>query len=720
MCKQRFLSPLRLMEWMEVRQQLQRQCKELKLRISSSEAAPDNIHRALLSGLLANVAVKTEKRDYLGTRNRHLQIFPGSGLFKKAPKWIMAGEVIETSKLYARQVAGIQPEWVEQLADHLLQRSYRDAHWQRNQGTVGAYEQSTLYGLIINAKKRVNYARINPTESRQIFIRDGLVEGGLKTSGDFYRYNLALLDEVTSLEEKSRRRDIVVDPEELVRFYDAIIPDDVCTAAAFEQFREQAEREQPRALYFSRDMLVVDDAVEVSAQEYPDQLDIGDMVLPLRYHFAPGETDDGVSLLCPVDVLNRLSATRCEWLVPGMLEEKVTLLIKGLPKHLRRNFVPAPDFARACVQALTPGDGALTTALSRQLQRMSGVEVQQSCWQSATLPAHLQMRYQVIDNQGQTLQAGRDLPVLQKAYVSQVEESLLRFSDNSIEREQVSDWNFGDLPLSVEISKSGITLQGYPALQATEQGVGIKLFATAAAAGSAMPAGVRALYRQVLREEIKYLQRKLPGIDVLALRFTPFGSKQALIADIIDAALDASFMDVDKLPRTRDAFMQKLEAARHALVPVAGRICSVLEQILELHRQVAKRVGGSLPLSWVEAVGDLRDQIDRLVYVGFVQQTGLQQLQRMPVYFQAMGRRLDAIDMGPDKDRRHRAELLPVWEAFKLQPATRDDDPLYAAAYTALRWSFEELRISLFAQDLVTREKVSVSRLESRLKSLQD
>lgn len=720
MCKQRFLSPLRLMEWMEVRQQLQRQCKELKLHINSSEAAHDNIHRALLSGLLANVAVKTDKRDYLGTRNRHLQIFPGSGLFKKAPKWIMAVEVTETSKLYARQVAGIQPEWVEQLADHLLQRSYRDAHWQRKLGTVGAYEQSTLYGLIINAKKRVNYARINPTESRQIFIRDGLVEGGLKTSGDFYRYNLALLDEVTSLEEKSRRRDIVVDPEELVRFYDTIIPDDVCTAAAFEQFREQVEREQPRALHFSRDMLVVDDAVEVSAQDYPDQLDIGDMVLPLRYHFAPGETDDGVSLLCPVDVLNRLSATRCEWLVPGMLEEKVTLLIKGLPKHLRRNFVPAPDFARACVQALTPGNGALTTALSRQLQRMSGIEVQQSCWQSATLPAHLQMHYQVIDNQGQTLQAGRDLLVLQKAYVSQVEESLLRFSDNSIEREQVSDWNFGDLPLSVEISKSGITLQGYPALQVTEQGVGIKLFATAAAAGSAMPAGVRALYRQVLREEIKYLQRKLPGIDVLALRFTPFGSKPALIADIIDAALDASFIDVDKLPRTRDAFMQKLEAERQALVPVAGRICSVLEQILELHRQVAKRVGGSLPLSWVEAVGDLRDQIGRLVYVGFVQQTGLQQLQRMPVYFQAMGRRLDAIDMGPDKDRRRRAELLPVWEAFKQQPATRDDDPHYAAAYTALRWSFEELRISLFAQDLGTREKVSVSRLESRLKSLQD
>jgi len=719
MCKQRFLSPMRIMEWMEVRQQLHRLCRDLKLRINTTDAAADNIHRALLAGLLANVAIKTDKRDYLGTRNRHLHIFPGSGLFKKGPKWIMAGEITETSKLFARQVAGIQPEWVEKLADHLLQRSYRDAHWQRKQGTVGAYEQSTLYGLIINPKKRVNYAPINPAESRQIFIRDALVEGGLKTSGDFYRYNLALLDEVTSLEEKSRRRDIVVDPEELVRFYDAIIPPDICTSAGFEQFREHYEREHPRGLYFSREMLVADDAVTVTDRDYPDQLDIGGMVLPLRYHFAPGEDDDGVSLICPVEVLNRVPAARCEWLVPGMLEEKVTLLIKALPKHLRRNFVPAPDFAQAAIEALGAGDGPLTSALSRQLQRMTGVEVLLADWDDSNLPSHLLMRFQVIDNAGKTLRAGRDLPTLQKNYVDQVEESLLRFSDNSIERDDVTDWNFGDLPISVDIEKSGITMQGYPALQVSDNGVGIKLFATEAAAHEAMPSGVRALYRHVLREEIKYLQRKLPNIDVLALRFTPFGNKQALIADIIDASLDAIFIDPDNLPRTRELFVEKLQAQRQSLVPTAARVCSALEQIFEQHRQVAKRVEGSIPLSWVEAVGDIRDQIGGLLYAGFVRDTGLERLTRMPVYFQAMGRRLDAIDMGPDKDRRRRSELLPVWEAFKNLPPRRDDDADYATAHRILRWSFEELRISLFAQDLGTREKVSVSRLENRLKQLQ-
>ena len=718
MCRQRFLSSLRIHEWMDVREQLLRLCRELKLSTNSTEAAYGNIHRALLSGLLANVAMKTDKREYLGTRNRHLAIFPGSGLFKKGPKWMMAGSITETNKLYARQVASIEPEWVEQLAEHLLQRSYRDAHWQRKQGTVGAYEQSTLYGLIINAKKRVNYAAINPPESRLIFIRDALVGGGLKSSADFYRHNLALLDEVTTLEEKSRRRDIVVDSTELERFYDAILPADVCSVVTFERFRNGFEQEQPRGLYFSIEMLLADDAVSVNQQDFPDQLDLGGMVLPLRYHFSPGSDEDGVTLVCPIEVVNRISLMRCAWLVPGLLVEKVTLLIKALPKNLRRNFVPAPDFAKAAVAAMVVGEGSLSDALSQQLLRMTGVGVAQSDWDDSGLPVHLHMRFEVIDGVGKPLRSGRDLQTMQREYVDQVEESLLRFSDNSIEREAITDWNFGDLPDSVDIERGGITLQGYPALHATDGGVGIKLFATPNAAQAAMPVGVRALYRQVLRDEIKYLQRRLPGIDVLSLRFTPFASKQVLIEDIVDAAIDTTFIDFSALPKTRDAFQSSLSAHRTTLVSVAGKLCADLGQIFEQYRLVSKRLEGNLPLSWIEAVADIKDQISGLLYPGFVSATGQQQTSRMPVYFQAMSRRLDSIDLAPDKDRRRRAELLPVWEAFKSLPATRSDDPDYAVAHSALRWSFEELRISLFAQELGTREKVSISRLENRLRSL--
>ncbi|ASJ70416.1 ATP-dependent RNA helicase HrpA [Granulosicoccus antarcticus] len=718
MCRQRFLSALRIIEWMDVRRQLERLCKELDLKQSSGEAEQDNIHRALLTGLLANVAIKTEKQNYLGTRNRHLNIFPGSGLFKKGPKWIMAGEVAETSKLYARQIGAIQPEWIEALAAHLLQYSYRDAHWHRKKGTVNAWAQSTLYGLIINPKKGVNYANINPAESRQIFIREALVAGELNTKGDFHRYNQELLDEVTSLEEKSRRRDIVVDPEELVRFYDGIIPEDICTAASFEKWRHSFETQNPRGLFFAREQLLVDDAVDVSARDYPDQMEMGNMVLPLRYHFAPGEEDDGVTLICPVEVLNRVSGTRCEWLVPGMLEEKITLLIKSLPKSLRRNFVPAPDFAAAANAAMNPEEGSLPVTLSRHLQRMTGVQISHEDWDVQTLPKHLNMRFEVVGNSGQVLRSGRDLTALQAAYVGEVEETLLRFSDNSIERDEVSDWNFGDLPESVDIEKSGMTLQGFPALLAKGDTVGIKLFATQAAAMSAMPLGVRALYKQILRDEVRYLQRKLPNINVLSLRFTPFGNKQMLIDDIVNAALDQAFIDLDNLPRSRDSFLQQLETGRPLLIGIAAQLCDVLGQIFEQHRQVAKRLEGSISLSWIEPAVDIKDQIAQLISVGFVTRTGLQRLNRLPVYFQAMDKRLDAIDMAPDKDRRRRAELLPVWEAFKTLRPERDDDPAYRQAHSDLRWAFEELRVSLFAQDLRTREKVSVSRLENRVQDL--
>jgi len=720
MCKQRFLSPMRVHEWMEVRKQLLSLCKELKLPLSSTEAGVDAIHRALLSGLLGNVATKTDKHDYLGTRNRRLKIFPGSGLFKKGPKWIMSAEIAETSQLYARQVAAVDVDWIERLAEHLLKRTYRDAHWQKRAGTVGAWEQSTLYGLIINPKKRVNYSPINPTESREIFIRDALVGGALQTKGDFHRHNLALVDEVTTLEDKSRRRDIVVDPEELVRFYDAVIPDSVTTAKSFETFRKTFEAEQARGLYYTREQLLREDDIDISERDYPNQLDLGGMVLPLSYHFAPGEADDGVTLMCPVDVLNRVPPALPEWLVPGMLEEKIALLIKGLPKALRRNFVPAPDFARAACSAMPHGEGNLLQQLSAELQRMTGVQLAPSDWDTESLPVHLCMRFQVVDNDGIVVDSSRNLKTLQAKWLDHVEESLLKFSDNSIEQDVVVEWNFGDLPDSVDIEKAGITMQGYPALQLSADGVALKLFATAGAALQSMPSGLRGLYRHALKDEIRYLQRKLPGINVLCLRFAPFGSKRELIDDIIEASIDHVFVRDKSLPRTRDAWLSSLDSGRAELVPCAGEICRVLERAFEEHRQVARRIDGSLSLSWIEAVKDIKEQVAAMMYPGFVTATGRQRLDRFPIYFEAMHRRLLSIDHAPDKDRRRRAEFLPIWADFQALPATRPDDPEWDESWLAVRWAFEELRVSLFAQELGTIEKVSIGRLESRVSALRN
>jgi len=738
MCKQRFLSPLRVIEWMDVRRQLVTLARELKLPLSTTPANEDNVHRALLSGLLANVATRTEKRDYLGTRNRHLQIFPGSALFRRsndkpvarkdasvtaksdkggAPKWIMAAELAETSRLFGRTCGAIAPEWIERQAEHLLQYSYRDAHWQKTRGTVAAFAQVTLYGLIINPKKRVDYAPINPVESREIFIREALVEGELRTRGEFHRHNQTLLSEVAALEDKSRRRDIVVEPEQLVRFYDRLIPADVCTAASFETWRREHEIEHPRGLFFSRELLLADDAVDVSSTDYPDQIEMGGLVLPLSYHFAPGEEDDGVTLICPVEVLNRISAERCEWLVPGLLEEKIAVLIKALPKPVRRNFVPAPDYAAACLEALNAGEGPLRGALSRQLLRMTGVEVAQSTWNPDAVPQHLRMRISVTDDSGKPIDTDRDLVALQRRYADRVEESLVAFGDDSLEQQSLTDWNFGDLAESVDLEQRGITMQGYPALELTEAGVAIRLFASLDAANRAMPGGVRALYRIVLKKEVGYLARKLPALDVMALRFTPFGSKKELADDIIDAAIDMTFVRDGRWPRTRDAFHGALSTHRPQLVDNANTLATLVGLILERHRTVARRVEGAIPLSWVEAVADIRDQIAALLFNGFVSATSHARLARLPVIFEAMDKRLDAIDRAPDKDRRRRAEFLPAWEAFKRLPE-RTGDTAYDTAHEALRWSFEELRVQLFAQDLGTAEKVSVSRLENRVATL--
>jgi len=739
MCKQRFLSPLRVIEWMDVRRQLVTLARELKLPVNGTPATEDNVHRALLTGLLANVATRTDKRDYLGTRNRHLQIFPGSALFRRgndkavsrkdssataksdkggAPKWIMAAELAETSRLFARTCGAIAPEWIEHQAEHLLQYSYRDAHWQKTQGTVAAFAQCTLYGLIINPKKRVNYGPINPVESREIFIRDALVAGELRTRGEFHRFNQNLLNEVSTLEDKTRRRDIVVDPEELVRFYDAMIPEAVCTAADFETWRREYETSNPRGLFFSRELLLADGAIDISSSDYPDQIEMDGLVLPLSYHFAPGEDDDGVTLICPVEVLNRVSIERCEWLVPGLLEEKIAVLIKALPKPIRRNFVPAPDYAAACSEAMNSADGPLTGALSRQLLRMTGMEVAQSAWNLESVPSHLRMRISVTDDAGKPIDTGRDLLALQRRYADRVEESLVRFGDDSLEQQSVTDWNFGDLADSVDLKTRGVTMQGYPALEVTEAGVAVRLFASRDAANRAMPHGVRALYRIVLKEEVRYLNRKLPALDVMALRFTPFGTKAQLAADIIDAAIDMTFVPDGQWPRTRDAFHGALTARRAELVGNADRLATLCGEILERHRIVARRIEGSIALSWVEAVADIRDQIAALLFAGFVSSTGPARLARLPVYFDAMQKRLDAIDQAPDKDRRRRAEFLPVWEAFKQLPEhTGESD--YDAAHETLRWSFEELRVQLFAQDLGTAEKVSVSRLENRVAALR-
>lgn len=710
MCRQRFLSSMRIREWRDIRQQLKEVLKELKIQENSSEAGYDSVHRAVLTGLLGNVALKDDKNNYVGTRNRKLMLFPGSGVFGKGPKWIMASEISETNRVYARGVAGISPEWIERAAEPLLKHSYFGATWHRKRAQVGAFRKSTLYGLVVVEKKRVNYGPINPQESREIFIRHALVEGNYNTNAEFFRHNLRLVDEVVTLEEKTRRRDILVDPQELYRFYDQIVPEGIYSGPQFEKWRTEFERTSSRGLFLTREYLMRDDEPDIDKKDFPDQMEFSGVVLPLTYHFKPGADTDGVTLSIPVSLLNRVSAAQCEWLVPGLLFDKITALIKSLPKPLRRNYVPAPDVAARMIDMLeSTANTGLVAALVDGLKTVSAERLQDDDFQPDVLPNHLLMRFEIIDENGACIDEGRNLVQLQKRYMDRIEENLAGTADNSFERSDLTEWNFGDLPDSVEVKTQGVVMQGYPALVAQGDTVDLKLLATAEDARRAMPKGLRGLFKKCLQKEIKYLLRNLPGIDVLGLRFAVFGKVDELKLDIINAAIDTTFINEFNLPVTREQFYQLLEQQQPELIENANRICDLLEKTMESHRLVAKRMGGSVSLSWVEAMADINDQITHLIYPGFVTATPADKLMRLPVYFKAIDKRLDGLDREPDRDRRRRAEMLPLWERIKLE--TRGT----STVANKVRWMFEELRVSVFAQELGTVEKVSVARLEALL-----
>jgi len=719
-CKTLFVSYMRMREWSDTHKQLSGLMAEMKHQCNEQEADYDAIHRALLSGLLSHIALKGEEREYLGTRNRKLHIFPGSGLFKKPPKWIMAAEITETGRVYARTVAKIDPLWIEKIAPDLLNRSYFEVHWQKRNAQVGAYEKTSLYGLLINPKKRLNYGPINPTEAHEVFLREALVNGNYQTKADFYHHNQACLAEVEQLEAKSRRRDILVDEEQLYDFYAQHIPKRIYNGPAFERWRKQAEKETPKLLHLQVEDLMQHDAEQITDNRFPDHLQIMGLQLPLSYHFEPGSDDDGITLKIPLAVLNQIPAGRCDWLVPGLLEEKMIALIKSLPKNLRRNFVPAPNYAQACLQALSPSDIPLQQAMAKHLQRMSGIEVPTTAWQLEQLPLHLQMRFEILDSKGNILQQGRDLKSLQQKLESSVEASISQAPDAGFEQAEVNNWDFGNLPESLELEQNGITLVGYPALVVEGKQLALRLFSSSEKAQAVMPKGLGQLYKQQLGEAVKYLRRKLPNIQKLCLAYHRIDSCSQLKEDLIDAAILHCFVRSKTTPQNRETFYQQLEAGRSQLIEQSNQLGTLLEKILTHYQNIQLRIKGNLPLNQLEAIADIKEQLDHLIYKGFLPNTPWDNLRHYPRYLQAILRRLEALERAPNKDRPHRLTLQPLWQSCKTQLEKLAKRPLeQQPELEKLRWMLEELRVSTFAQQLGTDRPISVKRVEKQLQLLQ-
>jgi len=714
-CREHFLSFLRMREWSDVHRQLQVQITGMGMSCREAKADYRSIHCALLTGLLGNLAFQVDAGEYTGARNLKFTLFPGSGLVKNRPKWLVASELVETGRRYLRTAAYIDPAWVEPLAQHLVRRSYSDPHWEKRRAQVVAFERVTLYGLPLVQRRKVNYGPIDPLVSRELFIRHALVCCELQTRAAFAEHNQRLLTELDQLESKLRRRDVLVDEEQLFRFFDERLPASVVDGSHFQRWRKKAEAEQPELLYLDRDSIMRHGAEAVTEQQFPGRLEIRGLRLPLRYRFSPGETNDGLCVQVPLAALNQLRGNDFEWLVPGLLREKITLLIKSLPKQLRRHFVPAPDFADACIKDLQRHNTGLIAALTEQLQRLTGVSVPRDAWRPELLPEHLFASFELFDEHGRQMGAGRKLSELQARFGQCARDDFSRVSNAGFERENIQDWDFGDLPATVELQQGGVELCGYPALVVDGGGlIGLSLFDQQAQAVESHKEGLLALFRRKAGRLIKEIRRSVPELQKQSVWFSTVAGAEALQADLERAVLQAAFLPGDADVRDEETFRRRLEAGKQQLVELAASIGACSFEALQAYQELNRLLKGAVSPPQLAVISEVREQVQQLIYPGFISASPLTCLPHLGRYLRAAIRRLEKLSGNSQRDRKQSALVRRYWQAYEQAIA---GDP----ANTGLgefRWLIEELRVSLFAQELGTSVKVSPERLDRLWKEL--
>ncbi|MBO0829708.1 MAG: ATP-dependent RNA helicase HrpA, partial [Streptosporangiales bacterium] len=650
MCRNEFLNYLRVREWQDVEGQLRQIAKGLGVKAARGSAEIDarRVHESLLAGLLSHVGFRdSEKHEYLGARGTRFALFPGSALFKRSPRWVMAAELVETSRLWARTVARIEPEWVEPVAKHLVRRTYSEPHWEKKQGAVMAYERVTLYGIPIVTQRKVTYASIDPALSRELFIRHALVYGDWETRHEFFHRNRELLDEVDDLERRARRRDIVVDDETLFAFYDERIPDDVVSARHFDAWWKKARRKTPDLLTFDQDALVNADATTVSASQFPDAWQQDDVTLPLTYRFEPGTSTDGVTVHVPLAALNRVRPESLSWHVPGLREDLVTALIRTLPKAIRRNLVPAPEYAKKVLDRIDPGGEPLLDALSRELGRLAGVTVPRDAWQPDRIPDHLKLTYRVVDEGGTPLAEGADLDAVKAEVRPQLQATIAAVADD-VERRGMRTWDIGTLPPFRERSHAGHVVRAYPALVDEGDSVAVRLLETEAQQRESTWRGIRRLLLLDLPAPIKVVDARLSTPAKLALSNNPHGGIGPLLADCADCVLDALMADAGAPVWDAEGFARLRDAVRPEYADRLLDVVREVRRILAATHVVQAEVAGLTASAYASAKADLAAQLAALVFPGFVAATGMRRLPDLSRYLRAMQRRLEKLPESPD------------------------------------------------------------------------
>ena len=714
-CRDNFLSPLRLREWRDVHSQLVQLAEEQKWRVNTTPATFEQIHRGLLTGLLGNIGIKADvEAHYMGARGIKFYVHPGSTLGKKAGKWIMAAELIETTRLYARTIANIEPQWIEEAGAHLLKRSQHDPRWEKRSAQAMAMERASLYGLLIYSQRRIDYSKVNPKHARELLIRGALVEGEYETRAPFYAHNQRLVREIEELEHKSRRPDVLVDDELIYAFYDALVPAEATNGIGFEKWREEAEKKSPKLLYLKRDDLMRHEAAGITTDFFPKQLRLsaGPMEFSLTYHFEPGSPRDGVTAAVPVAALNQVNAARCEWLVPGMLKEKVLALLKSLPQKLRRGCVPMPEFAQTFAQEVQASDTPLTTALARYIRDKTTVAVPLESFKLETLAPHLMMNFKVVDEHGRQIDLGRNLAQLRAEHGPRAVQGFTKTADAKLEEAngrvlfaERSNWDFGDLEELVEVGG----LIGYPALADHGKSVNVELFDEPEQAQAAHRAGLARLFRLQLAEPIKYLEKAV-NARAIALLFAPFGGEKELIDQLIGAGIARACL-IDPLPRKQAEFAARKDEGRGRLNLITQEIAALIGRILEEHSAVLKKLAGAR--TFTQAKEDIEAQLSRLLPKNFILSVPYSQLTHYPRYLKAIASRIDKLRADPARDARLMTEMVPLMQNWQRQhiAQARQGGAGKDARLEEFRWLLEELRVSLYAQELRTPMPVSVKRL---------
>ncbi|MFE3320736.1 ATP-dependent RNA helicase HrpA [Nocardia sp. NPDC059195] len=689
---------------------------------SDDDAMPwpsTQIHQSLLAGMLSHIGVReAESREFLGARNAKFMIFPGSSLAKKAPRWVMAAELVETSRLWGRIAAKVEPEWAERLAGDLVKRTYSEPHWSSKRGSARAYERATLYGVPLVTGRPVDFGRIDPELSRELFIRHALVQGEWQTRHGFFARNRALIDDVADLEHRARRRDILVDDEVLFEFYDKRIPADIVSVRHFDSWWRKTERNDPALLDFSTDTVVNAGVATLDPTDFPDAWRQGELSFPLTYQFEPGQDDDGVTARIPVEQLAHVRAVGFDWLVPGMREELAATFIKTLPKALRRAIVPAPDFAAAALRALTPRAEPLRTGLSRELSRLGSVTITADDLSPAALPDHLRMTFAAVDRNGKVLAKNKSLQQLKAQLAKQVSASVARATAGA-ERAPATVWtseSLGSVAPTVSREVAGQTVTGYPALVPEGEGVAVRVLSSPGEQAAAMRAGVRTLLLAAIPTSTRAVTAGLPARDRLALSQNPDGSLDNLVEDCRIAAADELIATAGGPVRTPEEFDKLVATVRPQLSTAVVALIRTVVPVLSAAQQARAALADTLE---TDIADDVRQQLDDLLFPGFVAEWGRVRLGELPRYLLAAAQRLQSLPGSAVRDRQAMVEVDRMLAAYDKLVRALPPGRKNAREVTEIWWMIEELRVSLFAQKLGTPYPVSAKRIEKTISTIR-